>query len=111
MELCDRKINYGAYPNQMGNSLGLGAVQGDVRLDMIVQYLHKHYHMGAKMVKVCMQSPITRWRNVAAKAMLGWTKESGKALTDIDTGLYEEVKRVCAIECNGQTKKMWEELL
>ena len=111
IELCDRKIDYTTYPNQMGNSLGLGAVQGEIRLDIIVQYLHQYYHLGTKMVKVCIQSPITRWRNVAAKAMLSWKKESGKALWEIDNELYAEVKRVYELESDVRTKKSWEELL
>ena len=111
IDLCDRKIDYTEFQTGMGNSMGLGAVPGDIRLDMIVQYLHKYYGLGSKMIRVCIQSPITRWRNVAAKAMQGWVKSSGKTLSDIDAGLYEEVKRVYAIECNEQTKKMWEELL
>ena len=109
--LCDRKIDYAKYPNQMGNSLGLGVVQGEIRLDMIVQYLHQYYRLGTKMVKVCIQSPITRWRNVAAKAMNGWKKESGKTLWEIDNELYTEVKRVYEIESDVRTKKSWEELL
>lgn len=111
IDLCDRKINYGAFQTGMGNSMGLGTVQGEIRLDMIVQYLHKYYRKGSKMIQVCIQSPITRWRNVAAKAMQGWVKSSGKKLADIDAGLYEEVRAIYIIECNEQTKKMWEELL
>lgn len=111
MELCDRKIDYDKYPNEMGNSLGLGAVQGEIRLDMIVQYLDKHYRKGSKLIKVCIQSPITRWRNMAAKAMLGWVKESERDLRSIDIELYNEVKRVYEIELNEQTKAMWEKLL
>ncbi len=111
MELCDRKIAYDKYPNEMGNSLGLGAVQGEIRLDMIVQYLDKHYRKGSNLIKVCIQSPIVRWRNMAAKAMLGWMKESERDLRSIDIELYNEVKRVYEIECNEQTKAMWEKLL
>lgn len=111
IDLCDRKIDYTKFQTGMGNALGLGAIQGDIRLDMIVQYLHRCYHKGAKMIQVCIQSPITRWRNVAAKAMQGWVTSSGKTLAEIDAGLYGEVKRVCEVECNEQTKKMWKELL
>ena len=111
LELCDRKIDYDKYPNEMGNSLGLGAVQSEIRLDMIVQYLDKHYRKGSKLIKVCIQSPITRWRNMTAKAMLGWVKESERDLRSIDIELYNEVKRVYETELNEQTKAMWEKLL
>lgn len=111
IDLCDRKIIYSKYPNKMGNSLGLGKVPGEIRLDMIVQYLDKQYRLGDRMIRVCIQSPIVRWRNVAAKAMLGWVNSSGKTLRNIDLRLYEDVKAVNMIECNEQTKKMWEKLL
>ncbi len=111
LELCDRKISYEKFPNEMGNSLGLGKVPGEIRLDMIAQHLDKYYHKGNKIIKVCIQSPITRWRNMAAKALLGWIKESGRSLQIIDSELYNEVKRVHASECNEQTKAMWEQLL
>ena len=111
LDLCDRKIDYSKYPNEMGEMLGLGNVPGEIRLDMIVQFLDKHYRKGRNMIKVCMQSPIIRWRNVAAKAMLGWVKESERSLQSIDADLYQEVKRIAEIECEKDTKKMWEKLL
>lgn len=111
LDLCDRKIDYSKYPNEMGELLGLGTVPGEIRLDMMVQYLDKHYRKGRNMIKVCIQSPITRWRNVAAKALLGWVKESERTLQSIDADLYQEVKRVAEIECVSQTKQMWEKLL
>lgn len=111
LALCDREIKFDDFPNAMGNDFGLGKVQGKIKLDMIVQHLDKHFGKGRKMIKACIQSPITRWRNMAAKALLGWVKESDRALKDIDAELYAEVERVHAIECNAQTKGMWEKLL
>lgn len=111
LALCDREIAFEQYPNKMGNDLGLGPVQGDIKLDIIVQHLDKHCGKGCRMIKACIQSPITRWRNMAAKAMIGWVRESGLSLKDIDAKLYEEVERVYAIESNEQTKGMWEKLL
>lgn len=111
LDLCDRKIAYDQYPNRMDNDLGLGPVQGGIKLDIIVQHLDKHFGKGSKMIQVCIQSPITRWRNMAAKAMLGWVKSSGSTLREIDSKLYAEVERVHAIECSNQTKGMWEKLL
>ena len=111
LALCDREIVYGDFPNAMGDEFGLGKVQGKIKLDMIVQHLEQYPAEGKSMVYACIQSPITRWRNMAAKALLGWVKETGKTLQDIDAKLYEEVKRVYEIECNRQTKGMWEKLL
>lgn len=110
LDLCDRKINYGSFPNAMGNEFGLGDVQGKIKLDMIVQHLDKYPRKGSRMIRTCIQSPITRWRNMAAKAMIGWVKESERTLKDLDAQLYAEVERVHAIECNEQTKGMWEKL-
>ncbi len=111
LALCDREVNYGDFPNAMGDDFGLGAVPGKIKLDMIVQHLDKHPYKGKKMIKACIQSPITRWRNMAAKALLGWVKDKDMALKDIDAELYKEVDRVYALECNEQTKSMWEKLL
>ncbi len=111
LELCDREINYGNFPNAMGDDFGLGAVQGKIKLDMIVQHLDKYPGKGRKMIKTCLQSPITRWRNMAAKALLGWIKDTDATLKDTDAELYAEVERVYALECNEQTKGMWEKLL
>ncbi len=111
LELCDRKIAYEEYPNEMNHLLGLGAVQGGIKLDMIVQYLDKYFRKGKKLIIACIHSPITRWRNMAAKAMLGWVKESGRTLKSIDAELYAEVERVHAIEVSEQTKGMWAKLL
>ena len=111
LDLCDRKINYDKYPNAMGNELGLGAVQGDIKLDMVVQYLHLHYGKGKLMIMTCIQSPITRWRTMAVKALLSWVKTSGKTLEEIDINLYNEVKRVHVIESAKQLIPEWEKLL
>ncbi len=111
LDLCDRKINYDAYPNAMGNEFGLGKVQGDIKLDLIVQYLHKYYGKGKRMIMTCIQSPITRWRTMAAKALSGWVEKSGKSLSEIDAELYAEVKRVYGIESSKQVKDMWEKLV
>ncbi len=111
LALCDREIEYDDFPNAMGNDFGLGEVQGKIKLDIIVQHLDKHIGKGHKMIQACIQSPITRWRNMAAKALLGWEKETGKSLKDIDAGIYAEVERVYTIECSEQTKGMWEKLM
>lgn len=110
-ELCDREINYNNFPNAMGDEFGLGDVQGKIKLDMIVQHLDKYPGLGREMIKTCLRSPITRWRNMAAKALLGWTKNANTTLKDTDAELYSEVERVYALECNEQTKGMWEKLI
>lgn len=111
-ELCDKKIDASKYPRGMGDSLGLGKLgDGVLQLDMIVQYMGKYPLQGRKLVEICIQSPLTRWRNMAAKAMRGWTERLKQPLAEIDAQLYDMVKNVYAIECNENTKAMWEKLL
>ncbi|MBQ7774686.1 MAG: hypothetical protein IJ379_02105 [Lachnospiraceae bacterium] len=111
-DLCEREIDGRRYPKQMGNSLGLGKLgDGILALDMIVQYMGKYPLKGRKLLALSIQSPITRWRNMAARTMQEWTQKLNKPLAQIDVGLYSMVKDVAAIECNATTKEMWDKLL
>ena len=80
-------------------------------LDMVVQYLDKFPLKGKKLIKICINSPITRWRNMAARALVGWQDELGKYLPQIDEELAELVVSVHAKECVEDTRKMWSKLL
>ena len=96
----------------MGKSFGFGKPEGNaVSLDMAVQYLDRFPLKGKKMIKVSINSPITRWRNMAGKAMLGWVEKLDKKLIEIDKELYDMVKVVSKIECNETTLEYWEKLL
>lgn len=111
-ELCDEKINEEDYPKGMGKSFGFGKPEnGTVSLDMAVQHLDRFPLKGKKMIKISINSPITRWRNMAAKAMLGWVEKLDKKLSEIDMELYLIVENVVKTECNDTTKEMWEKLL
>ncbi|MBQ6696270.1 MAG: hypothetical protein IJN16_06160 [Lachnospiraceae bacterium] len=111
-ELCEREIDGRLYPKRMGDSLGLGNLgEGILPLDMVVQYLDKYPLKGRKLIALSIQSPITRWRNMAAKAMIAWTESLGKPLVQLDVGLYSMVKAVAETECNATTKGYWEQLL
>lgn len=110
--LCDREIDAGCYPKEMGDSLGLGKLgDGMLALDMIVQYMGKYPLKGRKLLAISIQSPITRWRNVAGKTMLEWTKRLNQPLSQIDADLYGMVKEVAKEECNAVTKEYWQQLL
>lgn len=110
--LCEQEIDAAKYPKRMGASLGLGRLgEGVLALDMIVQYMGKYPLQGRKLLLICIQSPFTRWRNMAAKAMIDWVEGLNKPLSDIDVGLYDMVSTVAEIECNDTTKEMWEKLL
>lgn len=110
--LCDREIDASKYPKKMGDSLGIGKLgEGVLMLDMIVQYMGRYPLQGRKLIEISIQSPITRWRNMAARAMIGWTEEWNKPLAEIDRDLYDMVRAVAKIECNETTKEQWSKLL
>lgn len=110
--ICERAIKEADYPNEMGDSWGVAARERKgIMLDMIVQYLDRYPLCGKKMIRICLHSPITRWRNMAGKALLGWVKELGGTLADIDSELYDVVEDVAARECNEGTKETWKKLL
>lgn len=111
-KLCEQEIDADKYPRGMGNSLGLGKLgEGVLSLDMIIQYMGKYPLQGRKLLAISIQSPITRWRNMAAKTMIAWVEALKKPLSDIDIGLYNMVKHVAETECNDTTKEKWEKLL
>lgn len=110
--LCDEQIDEKDYPIAMGSEMMFGAPKDDrLPLDMVVQYLDKFPLKGKKLIKICINSPITRWRNMAAKALIGWQDELGKHLPQIDEELAELVVSVHAKECVEDTRKMWSKLL
>lgn len=110
--ICEREIRENDYPNEMGDSLGFGAKERSlIGLDMIVQYLGKYPLRGKKMIRICLHSPITRWRNMAGKALCGWVKELGGTLEDIAPDLYAVVEDVAAVECNAGAREKWKRLL
>ncbi len=111
-DLCEREIDESLYPKQMGDSLGIGRLgEGMLALDMVVQHMDKYPQKGRKLLVISIQSPITRWRNMAAKTLLGWTRMLNKPLSQIEEGLYDMVKEVATIECNENTKESWNKLL
>lgn len=112
MDICDKMIKMELYPRQMGDSLGLGNLgNGVFQLDLLVQYLDRYPLKGKKLIEISICSPITRWRNMAAKALIGWQKNLNMPLHKIDKKLYKIVKKVASKECNDSTKEKWAALL
>lgn len=111
LELCEERVEGAKYPQGMGNAMGLKLSEGLLHLDMVVQYLDKYPLKGKKFVEICMNSPIIRWRNMAAKALLGWTKELNQTLQEMDEDLYAKVLTVSITETNKGVKELWSELL
>lgn len=111
-KICDREVDADKYPKRMGNSLGLGNLgEGVLALDMIVQYLDKYPLKGRKLIEISIQSPIVRWRNMAAKALLGWSDRLNLPLAELDAGLHQMVQAVAQTECNDKTREQWKKLL
>lgn len=106
-DLCDLNIKEEDYPVGMGD-LQIFKPENEkaLPLDIVVQYLDKFPNKGKKMIKICLNSPVIRWRNVAAKALLGWEDELSKKLSNIDEELYNMVVDVNGKEVSKLTKEM-----
>lgn len=111
LALCEEKVEGVTYPRGMGNLLMLKLEEGLLHLDMVVQYLDKYPLKGRKLVEICMNSPSIRWRNMAVKAMLGWTKKLNQSLKEIDEDLYAKALAVSITEINKGTKEEWSKLV
>lgn len=109
--LCEENVNADRYPKGMGNELGLRLPEGVLALDMVVQYLGSYPLLGKKLIEICLNAPIVRWRNMAAKALLAWTDGLQKSLKEIDEDLYQKVVLIKEKECNAKTKEYWDELV
>lgn len=109
--LCEEKVETTTYAKGMGNLMGLKLGEGQVALDMTVQYLDRYPLLGQKLVEICMDSPIIRWRNVAAKALLGWVEKLNKPLQEIAPELYAKVMTLNIVEVNKNTKEQWSKLI
>lgn len=110
--ICEREVREEDYPRGMGNSLGFSAEERKgIMLDVIVQHMGQYPLCGKKLIRICLRSPITRWRNMAGRALQGWVNELGGNLADIDSELYDLVEDVAAEECNESTKETWKRLL
>ena len=109
--LCEEKVETTTYAKGMGNLMGLKLGEGQVALDMTVQYLDRYPLLGQKLVEICMDSPITRWRIVAGKALLGWVEKLNKPLSEIAPDLYSKVMTLHIIESNANAKEQWSKLI
>ena len=109
--LCEGNVDGNQYPKGMGNQFGLKLEEGQVQLDMAVQYLDRYPLQGRKLLEICMDSPVTRWRLVAGKALLGWTEKLEKPLREIDADLYAKVMTLNIVEVNQNAKEQWSKLV
>ncbi len=110
--LCDERIDESNYPKGMGQELGLGKLGDNIlSLDMVVQYLDRFPMKGKKLIKICLNSPIVRWRNMAVKSLNGWKDALGKGISDIDKELYELAVEIHGKECDGKLKERLSKLI
>ena len=66
---------------------------------------------GIKLIITGLNSPVTRNRNMACRALAGWVRTLDLPLGDISPDIYAEVERISKIEVNKDTKKTMENLL
>ncbi|MBQ3599943.1 MAG: hypothetical protein II992_01915 [Lachnospiraceae bacterium] len=108
--LAEKNLDYEKLPTGMGKILALGK-QEYWSVDMIVQYLDKYPGWGKELVRVSLKSPITRWRNMAAKTLEGWKLQTNQSLYEFDAELYQNVRLVAEEECDEDLQKRWIDLL
>lgn len=111
LALCEEKVDANRYPKGMGNLMGLKLGDGQLPLDTIVQYLDRYPLLGQKLVEICMDSPIIRWRNMAGKALLGWVEKLNKPLQEIAPEMYAKVMTLNIVEGNKNAKEQWSKLI
>lgn len=109
--LCEEKIDADLYDKGMGNLMGLKLKEGQVSVEMVVQYLDRYPLQGKKLVEICMDSPVSRWRIVAGKALLGWVDKLNKPLSEIAPDLYSKVMTLHIIEGYNIAKEQWSKLI
>lgn len=111
LELCEQKTDANSYDKGMGNLMGLKLKEGQVPMDTVVQYLDRYPLQGKKLIEICMDSPISRWRLVAGKALLGWVDKLNKPLSEIAPDLYSKVMSLHIIEGYNIAKEQWSKLI
>lgn len=109
--LCEERIDANAYDKGMGNLMGLKLKEGQVPVDMVVQYLDRYPLQGQKLIEICMDSPVSRWRVVAGKVLLGWVDKLNKPLSEIASDLYSKVMSLHIIEGYALAKEQWSKLI
>ena len=76
-------------------------------MDCVVRELHNYPGMGAALVRTALNSPVTRERNGACRALEQWAEAS----YDIPHELREALRNVVKDEINKDTKKTMKALL
>jgi hypothetical protein len=80
-------------------------------LDNLLSTLGLYPKQGVKLIMAGLNSPVTRNRNMACRALSGWMKTLALPLNDISTDIYAELERIAKIEVKEDTKKTMENIL
>ena len=80
-------------------------------LDYVLPLIADYPMHGIKSIKTGLNSPVVRSRNMACRAMSGWTKMLEKPIADISPELLVELQRIIEIEVNDDTKETMRKLI
>lgn len=110
VKICEDNLVYEKVACGMGKLFSLGKTE-HWNVDMVVQYLGNYPYLGENLIKASIHSPITRYRNMAAKAMEGWKQKLNLPICDISNELYNNIVEVYSIEVDEKLKERWNLLL
>ena len=113
IEIYETALPLGAMSEGMGDYIFSDTYRQEHNcLDFILPELAAYPLQGVSFIKTGLNSRVVRNRNMACRALAGWSKKlAGKPLDCISSELYTEVKRICEIEINEETKKTMQKLL
>lgn len=112
IELYETALPLGDMAEGMGDYLFSDKLNQEHQcLDFVLPELAAYPLQGVKLIKTGLNSRIVRGRNMACRALSGWSKHLNKPISDISPELYDEIARICKIEVNEQTKETVQKLL
>jgi hypothetical protein len=80
-------------------------------LDYVLPLIADYPMHGIELIITGLNSPVVRSRNMACRAISGWTKVLEKPIADISPELLAELQRIIEIEVNDGTKETMRKLI
>lgn len=112
IEICETILPLEDMAEGMGDYLFSNKLNQEHQcLDFILPELADYPLQGVKLIKTGLNSRVVRGRNMACRALSGWSKHLDKPISDISLELYDEIARIYKIEVNEQTKETMQKLL
>jgi len=109
--LCESALPLDEMASGMGDYMFPDVLRDEYNcLDFVLQQLGKYPLQGCELVKCALNSPVTRNRNMAARALAEWVEKLKKTLFEISSELHDEVARISKIEVNDTTKEHMQKL-